>query len=602
MLRLAPTEIVIGSRDLAWHAERHEARQSQRANGYRVEVIGSPTRPLSETTERAKSTLPYRFTPLSIRKTGVNPIPDGSSISKDPVPRGSRLFWDNILAEAGPPLGIQVKNIGRRPRIVEQSDESDGVIRSSQASIEEDSQNPTEPDYTTLFDPKPFLRPGSPSEYASVIEYAENSEDVLTGNDFDGRPHQFDLPIRSSSLLNSGKKRMKEDSSVNRGDLSHSRYLDGCSDFRPFDPMKSGSADDVESESNFMQYSARGFQIRTAAKSRGGVELDFPEYSHMTSESFSSCSSPQLPLPRSVDNFRRRSGGLPRSPLYISQAAASSSPEKRPRASKTGEGDSTMNVGLLAQPPRRRKTYKPYSPSYPFDVSETSLISSYPDANEDISTDEPCRNSSPISPFPSTPESDGNIDEESIHSSPILKPGLSPARFNWNTQQEAFPSLRHPLPLPPIPPRPFSATPRTASFNYALPSSSISPNPSPPSVHNSSPSLTPRRIRVYNDRLPASSQPQTPARLPRNGLPPLFSQSQYGIGIGIQTAPAGNGRRRESIGSTTPTRRRGRTSEDQENLGIVAEVTRRLIMDRRRGERVRDLDGEEDESILGPEM
>lgn len=605
MLRLAPTQIGIGSRDLTWHTERHEARQSRRADGYPVEVIGSPDRAVPVRTDRVKSNLPHRFArPLSIRKTSTNSVRGADLISKDPVPRGSRIFWDNILVDAGTPSGIKVQNVGRRPRIIEQSDELQGNARSTEASLEGDFNTPMEADYASLFDitsphqqskKADVLHSSFSSEYNSACEYNENNRE-LPGNDFHEQS-QFDLPIRSSSLLLTPGGTRQEDSMIGPRGLFYRKDWDSCPDSLPYHRRNLGANADAESRSD-LQSSPQDARIATTKKSGQGKASDTPESNDMTAESFGPFSLPQLPFPRVVENFRRRSNGLPRSPLYISQAVASSSPEKRPQAFiNDSDEDVTQSPSLLNQPPRRRKTYKPRSESYPFDISEKSLSSSYADDNSEngetgyLSAEE-------SSPRISPPEHDISDQGGSISSSPIPKLRPSPARSKRNTSPYSFRSLRTPIALPPLPPRPFSATQRTTSSTIALPASPITPISSPPpSPTRSSPSTTPRRFRIYNDRLPASSQPQTPARLPRNGL----AHMPHGIGIGIQTAPAGNGRqRRGSNGvASTPTRRRGRTTEDQENLGLGAEISRRLVMDRGRGERVLDyLDAGEDDAVL----
>lgn len=604
MLRLAPTQIGIGSRDLTWHTERHEARQSRRTDGYPVEVIGSSGSVVPVRTDRVKSKLTHRFArPLSTRVISTNSVRGANLISKDPVPRGSRIFWDSILADAGTPSGIKVQSVGRRPRIIEQSDETQGNARSAEASLEGDFNTPTEAFYASLFDitsppqqskKADVLHSSFSSEYDSAGEYNENNREI-SGDNFHEKS-RFDLPIRSSSLLLSPGGTKPEDSTIGPRDLFYRKEWDICPDSLPYHRRNLGINADAESISQY-QSSPQDARRATTKKSGQGKTSDTPESNDVAAESFGPFSLPQLPFPRVVENFRRRSNGLPRSPLYISQAVASSSPEKRPQAfSNDSDEDVIKSPSLLNRPPRRRKTYKLRSESYPFDASEKSLTSSYADNISEngetgyLSAEEPSPRSSP-------PEYDNGDKEGSISSSPIPELRLSPTRSKRNTSPYSFRSLRTPIALPPLPPRPFSATRRTSSGAIALPASPVSPLSSPPlSPTRSSPSMTPRRFRIYNDRLPASSQPQTPARLPRNGLPHM----PHGIGIGIQTAPAGNGRqRRGSIGiASTPTRRRGRTTEDQENLGLGVEISR-LVMDRGRGERIPDyLDANDDDDAV----
>lgn len=605
MLRLAPTQIGIGSRDLTWHTERHEARQSRRTDGYPVEVIGSRGRAVPVKTDKVKSKLPHRFArPLSTRIISTNSVDGADLISKNPVPRGSRIFWDNILADAGTPSGIKVQNVGRRPRIIEQSDESQGNARSAEASLEGNFNTPSEAYYAGLFDitsphqqskKADVLHSNLSSDYNSACEYNENNRE-LSDNDFNEQS-RFDLPIRSSSLLLTPGETEQGDSMIGHRGLFYRKDWDSCPDSLPYHRRNLGTNADAESRSQF-QSSPQDPRIATTKKSGQRKASDASKSNDMAAEPFGPFSLPQLPFPRVVEDFRRRSNGLPRSPLHISQAVASSSPEKRPQTFSNNSDEDVINSpSLLNRPPRRRKTYKPRSESYPFEVSEQSLASSYAD---DISENGETGylSAKESSPRSSPPEYDISDQEGSISSSPIAKLRLSPARSKRNTSPYSFRSLRTPIALPPLPPRPFSATRRTPSGTIALPVSPVSPLSSPPpSPTRSSPSITPRRFRIYNDRLPASTQPQTPARLPRNGLPHM----PHGIGIGIQTAPAGNGRqRRGSIGiASTPTRRRGRTTEDQENLGLGAEISRRLVMDRGRGERVLDyLDAEDDDAVL----
>lgn len=605
MLRLAPTQIGIGSRDLTWHTERHEARQSRRADGYPVEVIGSPDRAVPIKTDWVKSNLPQRFArPLSSRKTGANSIRGADLISKDPVTWGSRIFWDNVLADAGTPSGIKVQNVGSRPRITEQSDESQGIARSVEPPFEGDFDTPTEAYYASLFDitsphqmsqKADVLHSSFSSEYNSACEYNENKRG-LPANDFHEPSPQFDLPIRSSSLLLSPDGTKQEDSTIGPHDLFYRKDWDNCPDSLPYHRRNLETYADAQSRTEFRS-SPKDARIETTKKSGHGKASDTPESNDMAAESFGPFSLPQLPLPRVVDNFRRRSNGLPRSPLYISQAVVSSSPEKRPTVFSNYSDEDVIKSPSLLNLPRRRKTYKPRSESYPFDVTERSLSSSYADETSEngetgyLSAEESSPRSSP-------PEYDTSDRGGSISSSPVPTLRPSPARSNRNKSPYSSRSLRTPIALPPLPPRPFSATRRTTSGTIALPASPVPPTSStPPSPTRSLPSTTARRIRIYNDRLPASSQPQTPARLPRNGLPHM----PYGIGIGIQTAPAANGRQRHgSIGvASTPTRRRGRTTEDQENLGLGAEISRRQVMDRARGERALEyLDAEDDDAVL----
>ncbi|KAI4156132.1 MAG: hypothetical protein LQ340_000503 [Diploschistes diacapsis] len=191
---------------------------------------------------------------------------------------------------------------------------------------------------------------------------------------------------------------------------------------------------------------------------------------------------------------------------------------------------------------------------------------------------------------------------------------------------------------PPSEPRlpgPFSATPRNVSWNYSLPNSppvqrysgsstrfrssyglgssparsrneiaqpgDSSPGPSMPQSSSSPPTAQAPRIpaqsdfRIYDDALPAESQPQTPLGLPRRGLAPMHRAEMYTAPRPFPTTGRETG---ESI-HATPTRTRSGRSQarssrdaapvdgtvDQENAGRYAEWERmrRIIRDQRLG-------------------
>ena len=148
--------------------------------------------------------------------------------------------------------------------------------------------------------------------------------------------------------------------------------------------------------------------------------------------------------------------------------------------------------------------------------------------------------------------------------------------------------------LPDLPPRnPFSPTvdQRRLGINQRHSSSVLSntstttppgsqrprqryvPSPSPP------PPMTPHRsMRVYNDSLPASIQPQTPIGLPRNGLPHMLTMTAPAGPLG--RAPLGSAAwRLDGSDDQTPRllgspRRAGRAevdSSEQENVGVEGE-------------------------------
>lgn len=581
MLRLAPTHIALGSRDIIWHKERQNARydrEDQHASG----SVNSRVRDHQESAEQPNPILLHSF-PHLLPATAPVMADDFESalISKDPVPRGSRIFWDQIMADAGVPTGIQVQNVEKRPRITEMPHDSQEMIRSSKGSIEEDLpsssgnyhdslgishfQNPSNETETNL----QFLSRFS-SESESSFEKGDEKNEPLVGNNPPETLHQFDLPIRSSSMSSySGKFRgptSQEDCAIN-SHLPGDTKLDGCSDPIPAHQdhqRKRASTIGVEPEYNATRSIAQTPRI--------GAGLFFERTSPSGIPR-----SPQLPLPRSVDKFRHRStSGLPRSPLYMSQAAVSSSPEKRPRPSENSSDDDSGGKtisepsGLLPQPPRLRKKHRARTRNEGYIFDEAALESAQVYGMDLLSIDDPLQSSRTSSLSSRT----GSVSDHQQVSPGPQNPLFSspPASGHRNTSPYFLPSISTPT----LPPHPFSATPRTVSSH--LPLSPSSPSASNSTRPNFPPSPAHQRMAVYNDNLPASVQPQTPAHLPHNGLPAMSLRSPFVIGIGVaQTAPAGIGRhRRNSFRPTTPTRR-GRTIEDQENLGVEMESRRRRI-------------------------
>lgn len=599
MLRLAPTQITLGSRDLTWHTERHNARRARRdgedhhASGS-VDVTGSHVRDSQPSAEQLNSVLPCSYPHLRPANAPITTDDsDTALVSREPVPRGSRVFWDKVRANARKPTAIQVHSVERRPRIVEMHRDSQEMIRSSKGSIEEDSpgsvgafhhpfgnhhsQNPSNQTETTL-----QLQSRFSSESDTSFEQDDEKVELLVSNNARDEVHQFDLPIRSSSRSSSRRFRGstgQEDQPINSHALSSHTDLDGSSDSIPARhgyQRKRASTTGMESEHD---------PTRSIAQARRTGTGSFSD--RMTAKQ--SPGSTQSLLPGCVDKFRRQStSGLPRSRLCISQAAPSSSPEKRSRSSahssdeKSGDETIAEPSRLLAESPRRRKKYKARNEGYIFD--EAALESGQVYGIDRLSIEDRVQSNPTPSSLSSGIESFSDHQQVSpeanslFSSSSVSRRTTSPYSFSPRSTLRNSISTGAPPPGG-LPPHPFSATPRTISSNRAL--SPASPSAFNPTRSNSSASATPHRIAVYNDNLPASFQPQTPARLPLNGLPSMSLQNPFGIGIGAaQTAPAGIGRRRQnSVRPETPTR--GRGIEDQENLGVELEARRMSVRESR---------------------
>lgn len=601
MLRLAPTQITLGSRDLTWHTRRHNhrrEREKQHASGF-IEVIGSSTKGPQHLVEKPVCISPFsvpRVLPANEPVTTANF--DTASISREPVSRDSRVFWDQVLADAGAPTGTQIRNVERRPRIVEMPRDSQGMIPSSKGSIDENfpgsagtykdsfgigyPQNPSSETETI-----PQLQSRFSSESDTSFQEDSKTEVLVSNNDTE-ELRQFVLPIRSSSMASYSGRFLRPTSQEDRAITSHSSSghpdLDGYSGSLP-------AHHDYHRKGTSTTWMKSGYDDSRSAAQTSRIATG-PSVDRASSPE--NPSSPQLPLPRSVDNIRRRpTSGLPRSPLYMSQAAASSSPEKRtrPSADLSDENSSSETVAehsrLPVEPPRHRKKYRARYEGYIYDEAASETAEVY--GIDGLSIDDSIQSSLPTSSLSSRTASVCDHQQASPQPQNRLS-GSSSASSRRTTSPNSYPALSTPgntvsSPSPPrrnLPPHPFSATQRNVS--YGLPLSPASPSASNPTVSplpQSRPPRTPQRTQrmaVYNDNLPAWSQPQSPARLPRNGLPAMSLQNPVGIGAGAaQTAPAGIGRRRrDSVRPTTPTRR-GRNIEDQENLGVEVEARRRRV-------------------------
>lgn len=596
MLRLAPTQVTLGSRDVTWHTERHKSRcggEDKHARG--VEVTGPPIRDTQLSEDQPNSIVPHSFPHLPANEPDTTDDSDTALIFRQPLSRGSRVSWDQVPADSEASTGIQVQSVERRARIIEMSNDPQEMIRSSTGSIEVDLSNSTganhelfemnSQDPSTETDLMPLLQSRFSSESDISQEEEDDEGELLVGNappeedDKDGLlvgnapPEalpQFVLPIRSSSISSNRGRFLgttsQQDRSIYSHQLSGRTDLQGYPDFVPAhdDHQRRVSTISVESDStafgSLFDNTATGYIAQTPLI----VETSFPVYPR----------SSQLVVPRPVDTFRHRSNsGLPHSSLRFSQVAASSSPEKRPRPSANSSDENSSHEttaepsGLFTESPRRRKRNRARNSGYIFD--EAALESAEVYGFDGLSIADPSQSSLPTSSLSSQ---SGSLSDHPQN--PLF--GSSPATNRGNTSPHSIRSRTSPfgtLSNPALPPHPFSATRRTIS-----PLSPSSPSASNRARPNFSLSPRHRRMAVYNDNLPASTQPQTPARLPLNGLPAMSLENPFGFGIGVaQTAPAVIGRRqRDSVRPTTPTRR-GMGVEDQENLGVEVESRRRRV-------------------------
>ncbi|MCJ1483740.1 hypothetical protein MMC06_003908 [Schaereria dolodes] len=672
MLRLPPTQIALGVRDLDWHADRHRNRQAQRASDGAHRLRQTQLKANAGTREKYVASVPFRFphTP-SGQPIGRRNLED-SLISDEPVPRGSRPFWDRILADAGSIRRAAADSTqDKTQEHAERSSRHDSSEKSAQSRVSEYEDrgavlgNMSNEDGTEYIEEETYL-----SAYHNEIESPLRSRASVYSPESPDKGH--DAQALDSRLVPTDQARKitsrhrhpfftfrrkqppaKTDEDGPQSQYQHSSHmdLDGSADLF-LEPIQ---INDVSPNADIELGISDYFDVRQSKRViSSSMEIDtnvdvidyLLKYSSPFSEP-SNRSSPPLPIiPRSVEAIRLRSGGLPRSPLYMSQGVASSSPEKIPSIHVDYDtAGASQGSDLLSLSPRRRKRYKLRSISYSF--AESEVPESTMSLNDKAHSHASAANPSQRSRFGS-PASSPNIPDKVIDPVESQTPAFNISTNTQHSQSLSTPSpvrsvSPHNSPLLPLPP-PFSTTPRLVSFGLALPSSSPTnqfigslhqhpyqhltnnsieaftasppikqdifnspitnssrttspfhlpsyhlrgspipttsphvrtlphprayvPSPSPP------PPMTPHRsMRVYNDSLPASSQPQTPVGLARHGVLGV----QYSAAF---TAPVGGLRRGR--------RRDGRVwgmDMGQENIGVEVEAERILTgVEGRRG-------------------
>ena len=405
MLRLNPTQLRLDARDLSWHIDRHNERQILRAAGPPTAVT-SETKGLKKKQSDVRTQVsPYSFPqPSAARNAEVIDKHDDSIISSEPVPHDSRSFWDRVLADAGTPTRTQTTSSGN-VTVIEPSDEFLESNHSSRASIEEnnmnwqddnDDENHHNDDLPSPFrDSEADLHPQRPLPSSSGSFDLTGVDPTIDANKTD---KDQNLPLDKIAKTASANHRL----SFNNFNIFRRKVtpdLDGSLEIsdhqsfgnRPVDDHckshwshgRSGSESSNSSSGGDLRDGMYGSRRdrRTISASleacvNGRNNAEGLESSHLVVDAASRSMLPKESTPRQSADIQRHASGLPRSSLYISQAATSSSPHRVPDTATGYRG--TASEGLLALPPRRRRRYKPRSESYPFVSSEDLEMSSLP--------------------------------------------------------------------------------------------------------------------------------------------------------------------------------------------------------------------------------
>ncbi|KAI4280068.1 MAG: hypothetical protein L6R38_004734 [Xanthoria sp. 2 TBL-2021] len=635
MLRLAPTRISLTSADLDWHVRRHEKRLAKAKKA-------EPTRTQTEGPKSQHKSSKYRPSidsdPMPTRNHRGNPVP---IYSDEPVPQDSeesQPFWGGILAEVGAVnRGDRITAFRSHPP--ETFLENNGAFRLSVQRQEENHSSQDGPLEDLQISPRsPEFHPQSPASSSGSWTSASTQiqfrrtpislpayytdEDSAELQPSDSLDQELDL---ESVVSNATAIHSTTFMQAHRTHFQHSRVnqmdVDGSSDTGPYlhHYRSTSSLQDPEPGLRGMPFGAQARKAELAASRNtsssidlGSPQSDLGTPDHALRDGYSPS--------HSSHQTRTRSGGLPRSRLYISEVMASSSPEKRQR-SAAGSDHPVSSNGIGSVHTRVRKRYRRRDSSS-FVGSEASDNHTHP-AYSAYATENPF-GGPPRSPPPGPIPYDSVLDTSSpgntqhaYHDSQLLSsPSAYPNRASIHSSDyssyDDLPSYDysllprqpfHPLPVPTI------VTPRTPSNNNPRPfiPASASENdshipypyaPTTPASRSSSINLHPTHISIYNDSLPSYSQPQTPIGLPRNGLPRMYHQNPYYTAPARQGGP-GPGRGRV-VGNpdvfTTPTRAEGRQGlgvigdgrpserhNEQENVSVDIERERREQRNRERG-------------------
>ncbi|KAI4243985.1 MAG: hypothetical protein L6R40_003196 [Gallowayella cf. fulva] len=638
MLRLAPTRISLTSADLDWHTRRRKERLAKVKNGGQAKaaIYGSGSQIRSPQSPVVRDPMPTRQDKgKEVLIYSDEPIPED--------PQASKPFWDKILAEGGTPSRVQAASLALLPQVVSPSEsflESTGSVYLSVEGQDDDDHTINETLDDLLISPRspdfarqsPESRSSSWSTASTQIQSRRSpvSLPVRLPTGYPDEPCSSDdsneelelPPVAETGASVKPVRSLEEQGTTAQDPWVNQMDVDGPADaelnLRHY--RSTSSLQDPEPGSVGMPFGAQARKAELAAfrnAQAASSVIDLSSHSPGFGAPNRAYQDEQNSFYTS-QHLRTRSGGLPRSRLYISEVAASSSPEQRQRS--VAEPDNPMpsdNDSSSLAPRRGRKKYKRRSGSPSFAASTPStgynhsFESSYASENpfggsmanlppqslpRDINSSFSPPRSGEHHHLASSP-SQGSSGHHTAYSSSTYANGMSSHSgtgssydlpTNHNLSFDDFSSLppqtfnAHRLPLSP--------PSRNLPNNHPLPLDYTATNenaqslihnhfsPSTPPNRSSSIGLypTPTRLSIYNDTIPAFMQPQTPQGLPRNGLPPMSLQNPF------HTAPArqgGLGPRRGRIGwepPTTPTRGAGRmgwgvVEDGRRDVGVIGD-------------------------------
>ncbi|KAL9577427.1 MAG: hypothetical protein Q9212_006373 [Teloschistes hypoglaucus] len=555
---LKSLEIMTVPLDVDWHMKHQKRRLATLEKGVPLTSapLGLDAEPQSSHTRRVEPD------DLLVRKRSSKQNEEIPIYSDEPVPQESQAFWDRILVEAGTSAKVHQASLARSPQVIVPSDtffENNASVQASVRGQDDDDRGRGSNRGVveeTLISPRSPVS-SSDSSAATQIQSCLTPFSYGSETDDDDRrqmlpledsPEPLDLPPLESykadyegpSLSNSGipKGRQARNSWANQMDV------DGPSDVTASMLRHYTSTSSLQNHglsSAGMPFGAHARKAELAASRRSITHSEANTAMQLINEPSSGYSDHAGIHPQ--QHFRATSEGLRRSRLYISEAAASSSPLKHQESHpELASPEYAEEPDPLDQPPRHRKTYLRRGDTPSYVLSDASAHHEYAGEVEASSSNAVRQLSEHYQqmevddhPFTYLNSMSPHSRDDSWTSLPV-NPFLS-TRTNPTLPRQPF----QPLPFD------IGAPSRNISGSYNnLPSnentqrqSSSIPGTPPRSISSAiNVHPTPTRLSIYNDALPAHSQPQTPIGLPRNGLPfPRLARNPY------FTAPARAGAR-----------------------------------------------------------
>jgi hypothetical protein len=326
MLRFKPTVLELDARDLEWHAERHKNRKRE---NYEQTSRSGP----------GEASLAYRL-PLPPRDN--HSVKDGREIeSKAPVPQYSQRVWDDVMKAAGvefnPPLRqppLRSTPIAYKlassisGEAVPDSKHLDLNTNILEAELNVDNSPDSSCEYTPCYD-----QTTSSSEKNEDGTKASQRSSHLSQQSKEKTPRKHRLSFlkfhRKGHKVSSEEPQSQE---VRKIIKQHT--FDGSQDEQPHkrDMCVSQHSSDIPSAALLAELEEISGRLQLGSlRPSDSFPSPASSYTSLVSEDDGftrwTADYPKTQL-RSVEKVKSFSGHMPRSPLYISHAADSNSPEK----------------------------------------------------------------------------------------------------------------------------------------------------------------------------------------------------------------------------------------------------------------------------------